>query len=542
MANYTSLAVSEDGKQLVYRANGRLYLPPIDRLQATEIPGTIDGSSPFFSPDGRWLGFFSEGKLKKVLLKGGVLTELAEAPDNRGGVWAHDGTIIFAPTTTMGLMAVPEGGGSVRPITVPDSTRNERTHRWPSLLPDGRTVLFTVGTMESPDYYEDATIEAVNLETGQRRVLLENASSAKFFPGGYLLYSRSGVIFAARCDAKQLQITGKAAPIIPNLNGDITSGAMNYGFSGNGLLAYIPGQLQGSLRILQSLDHAGKSTSLGAPPQAYWEPRLSPDGSRLAVVIATNQDQDVWIYDLQRGTLTRLTFGGNNRTPTWSPDGKRIAYWANNNGDPGIFIHQADGSGRTERILRGHGRTYIDGWSRDGSLLILDHLTTREGSNLEILSLKKGAELQELIATRFEEYAASLSPDGKWLAYLSNESGAYQVYVQPFPELNGKWQISTDGANEPRWSPDGRALYFRSGNRMMVVSISTRPSFAAGIPKVLFDNYRVLSVDSDITYDITPDGHNFVTVTPQTQNNPDRITVMLNWLEGMKSLNVLNKN
>jgi len=535
MTAYTALSVSADGKQLVYRANGRLYLRQTDRLEATEIPGTTGGGTPFFSPDGRWLGFFADGKLKKVLLEGGIVNDLADAPDNRGATWSPDGTIIFAPTIGVGLMSIADGGGPVRPVTTPDTTKNERTHRWPFILPDGKTVLFTVGTQQSPDYYEDATIEAVNLETGQRKLLVENASLARYAPPGYLLYSRSGVLFTAPFDADHLRVAGKAVPLIPDLNGDITSGAMNFCLSENGLLAYIPGKLQGSLRTLNLLDQSGNATLLSAPAQPYWEPRLSPDGRRLAVVITTNQDQDIWIFDLDRGTLARLTFGGLNRTPTWSPDGQRIAYWANNDGDPGIFVKQADGSGQTERILSGHGRTYINGWSRDDSLLILDHLTIREGTNLEILSLKEGAEPQVLIATRFDEWAASLSPDGKWLAYLSNESGAYQVYVQPFPSMSGKWQIS-ETANEPHWSPDGRTLYFRNGTRMMAAAITTRPAFAAGKARVLFDGYRVLPVESDITFDITPDGQHFVTATPQIESNPDHITVVLNWQEELKRL------
>jgi len=536
LLDYTSVAISADGTQIVYRANDRLYRRQMDRVDAVEIPGTEQAASPFFSPDGLWLGFFSAGKLKKVLLSAGVPLVLAVEVNNRGATWGKDGTIVFTPNAIGGLMRISEAGGTVKQVTVPDTAAQERTHRWPHFLPDGKTVLFTVGTIENADYYEDATIEAVNLETGARKVILRRASTAQYVQTGYLVYSRSGVLFTAPFDAKRLMVTGEASTLISDLTGDVLSGAMHYAVSGNGILVYIPGQLAGSERSLVRLDRTGKATPLNVPKQYYGAPRLSPDGQRIALVIVSNTDTDIWIYDRRRETLTRLTFGGDNRTPTWSPDGRRIAYYNNAEGNQGVFVKPADGSGKTEQLLDGNGyrQIFITAWSRDGAVMLLDRLDPQSQSDIYLLPLQGSAKPRPLIATPFDEYGSSLSPDGKWLAYTSLESGAYEIYVRPFPDLAGKWQISTSGGLEPRWSSDGQTLYFYKGTQMMTVPITTRPSFAAGKPQILFDGYRPPQVDSGITYDVSPDGQYFVTILADDVAVGDRITIVLNAFEGLK--------
>ncbi len=539
LLDYTALAISPDGMQIVYRANGRLYRRQMDRLDAVEIPGTQQATSPFFSPDGLWLGFFSDGKLKKILLSAGIPLVLAELPNHRGATWGRDGTIVFTPDVNTGLMRISETGGTVEQITLPDSAAQERTHRWPYFLPDGKTVLFTVGTRQSPDYYEDATIEAVNLETGARKLLIRGASTAHYVRAGYLLYSRSGVLFAAPFDSDRLIVTGKAFAVLSDLSGDILSGAMNYAVSDNGTLVYIPGQLTGSNRSLVLLDRTGKATLLNAPRQYYATPKFSPDGQRIALAIVSDQNIDIWVYDRRRESLTKLTFGGQNRTPTWSPDGRRIAYLSQVDREWGVFVKPADGSGTTEQIFSGYGRTLIGAWSRDGSMMLLDNFEPQSQSqgDIYILPLQDSAKPRPIIATPFDEYGATLSPDGKWLAYMSNESGVYQVYVRPFPGLAGKWQISTGDGQEARWSADGQSLYFYSGTRMMTVPITTRPAFAAGKPQILFDGYRPPRVFGGITYDVSPDGQHFVTVVAEEElNSADGITVVLNWFEELKRL------
>ena len=534
LVDYTAVAISADGTQIVYRANDRLYRRQMDRVDAVEIPGTEQAASPFFSPNGLWLGFFSAGKLKKVSLSAGSPIVLAEASNNRGATWGKDGSIVFTPGTIGGLMRISDAGGTVKQVTVPDSASRERTHRWPHFLPDGKTVLFTVGTTESADYYEDATIEAVNLGTGARKVILRGASTAQYVQSGYLLYSRSGVLYAAPFDAKRLMVTGEATTLIPDLTGDVLSGAMHYAVSNDGTLVYIPGQLAGSERSLVRLDRTGKATALNVPKQYYAVPRFSPDGQRIALVIVSNTDTDIWVYDRRRETLTRLTFGGDNRTPIWSPDGRRIAYCNHAEGSQGVFVKLADGSGKTEQLLAGYGRTFIDAWSRDGTVMLLARLDRQSQSDIYLLPLQGSAKPRPLIATPFDEYGAGLSPDGKWLAYTSNESGVYEIYVQPFPDLAGKWQISTSGGQEPRWSSDGQTLYFYNGTQMMTVPITTRPSFAAGKLQVLFDSYRPPDVESGITYDVSPDGQYFVTIVADDVAVGDRITVVLNAFEGLK--------
>jgi serine/threonine-protein kinase len=538
---YSSVAISPNGSKMVYRANNQLVLRTMDRLEPVPIPGTEEGGSPFFSPDGQWLGFFSKGKLKKLSLSGGAPLVLADATDNRGASWGKDGTIVFTPSTTVGIMRIPETGGAVQEITIPDTARNERTHRWPHLLPDGKTVLFTVGTMDSPDYYEDAIITALNLETGVRKDIIRGASTVKYAQSGHLIYSRSGVLYSIPFDPDNLEVTGTPIPVLEGLNGDPTSGAMHYDISKNGTLAYIPGQIEGANRLIVLADHDGNITPLPCPVAAYTEPRISPDGKKVAIVVGSGKDFDIWVYDMERETLSRLTFGGTNRTPTWSPNSKDLAYYFNRGGKTGVYMKKANGSGDEEVLFTGPGRTYVQCWSRDNSVMIMDHAVAGMQSNLLVLPLQEDSEPYDFLATEFDEYMATLSPDGKWLAYISNESGVYQVYVQPFPKGGGKWQISTNGGLEPRWSPDGKRLYYTSGGRMMVVPITPGSTFSAGHAELLFNGYWALPVDSGISYDISPDDQYFVTTRPEQVTSFQQVNIVLNWFTEINASFSVNK-
>jgi eukaryotic-like serine/threonine-protein kinase len=534
---YSSVAISPDGFRIVYRANGRLYLRNLDQFDPVALPGTEEAGTPFFSPDGNWVGFFSGGKLKKISVNGGSPIELADALDNRGASWGADGTIAYSPITTTGIWLIPAAGGEPRRLTIPDSAKQERTHRSPSFLPDGKTVLFTVGVFDSPDYYEEATIEAVNVETGKRKVVMKGASTATYVATGHLVHSRGGVLYASAFDTDRLDVIGSPIPVLEGVDGDPTSGAVHYAISGNGTLAYIAGDVAGGPRSLSVIDLTGKSRELPGPDQMYSEPRVSPDSKRVAVVLHSGKDSDVWIYDVARSTISRLTFGGTNRTPTWSPDGKRIAYFTSSPETNGkLHVRNTDGTGEARLLSQGLGRAYITSWSKDGSLLILDRSTTQGNqSDLWVLPLKDDAKPWPFLTSRYDEWQATLSPDGKWLSYMSNESGTYQVYVQPFPGRQGKWQISTEGGTEPRWSPDGKNLYYTNGQRMMVVPITTTRGFSAGKPRQLFDKYQALPVDSGISYDVLPDGSGFVTTLSRNAPGYQRIRVVLNWTKEVES-------
>lgn len=535
LTSYSALAISADGSQLVFRAGGKFWLRRMNSLTAEAIPGTENASSPFFSPDGRWLAFFADEKLKKAPLDGGAAITLADAPDNRGGTWNKAGMIVFCPDAIGGLSRVSEAGGEVQPVTTIDSTKKERSHRWPHFLPDGKTVLFTMGTTDSPDFYEDATIEAVNVETGARSVVLKGASTACYISPGYLIYSRTGVLFALPFDPGTLNANGSAFPVVENLNGDPTTGAMDFTVADNGTLAYVSGQINISGRSLVMLDQQATQTPIPAPPQAYMEPRFSPDGKRLAVVVQSGKDFDVWVYDILRGTMSRLTFGGDNRSPAWSPDGKRLAYYSPTEGKSAVLVRNADGSGTAEVVATGLGRSYVDCWSHDGSMLILDRATQSDNSNITVVPLTGDRKPWDFLATKYDEWQSSLSPDGKWIAYVSNETGKYQVYVQPFPKGGSKWQISLDEGYEPHWSSDGKTLYYRSPDRILAVPIETSPTLSVGKSRIIITGYNPMNLDSGITYDLSSDGKHFIVTRAAGQDESlQEMVVVLDWFDDVK--------
>jgi len=450
--------------------------------------------------------------------------------------------IVFTASTTEGLSMISENGGTVKKITAPDSTKNERTHRWPSFLPDGKHVLFTMGTISSPDYYENAEIDVVNIETGERKSLINGASTARYISTGHILFSRSGVLYIVPFDADKLEIKGQPVPVIEGVYSELTTGITNYMVSDNGTLVYIPGAVEGGSRKIVRIDSKGESVTLDSVGHAYLEPELSPDNKKIAVVIRNGEDFDIWIFDILRKTLSRLTFGGVNRTPHWSPDGKKIAFIKRTkDGKMGIFIKPYDGSGEEVEIYRSNTRMYVDEWTKDGEYLIIDNLTLGAQSDLLVVPLKGDKKPWKYLDSKFDEYEASVSPDGKWLAYLTNESGTYQGYVRSFPGKEGKWQISTDVIEEPRWSPDGKTIYYRKGSQLVSVSVSTSPTFSAGIPKLLISGFPSMNVDSGISYDITSDGKYFITTTPVKGSTLKSISIVLNWTDEIAALTKTNK-
>jgi len=542
VSSYPALAISHDGKSLVYKANSKFYIRKMNSTEPVLINGIENASSPFFSPDDDWLGFFANGKLEKISISGGTPVILADALDNRGGTWNDNGSIVFSATTTVGLSLISENGGTVKMITTIDSSKNERTHRWPSFLPDGKHVLFTVGTISSPDYYENAVIDVADIKTGERKTLIRGASTARYINSGHLLFSRSGVLYIVPFDANNLEIEGQPVPVIEGVYSELTTGITNYMVSDNGTLAYIPGAVEGGSRKIVKIDLNGNTTTLDSSGHPYLEPRLSPDNKKIALVIRDGEDFDIWIFDILRKTLSRLTFGGLNRTPQWSQNGKKIAFMKRTkDGKIGIFIKPYDGSGDEVEIYSGASRLYVDEWTTDGDNLIVDNLTLGAQSDLLVVPLKGDKKPWKYLDSKYDEYEASISPNGKWLAYLTNESGSYQGYVRSFPNKEGKWQISTDVIEEPRWSPDGKTLYYRKGSQLIAVPVTTSPTYSAGIPKVLISGFPSMNVDSGISYDITSDGKYFITTTPVKGSTLKNISIVLNWTEEIAALTKANK-
>lgn len=534
--SFSALAISPDGTRIVYRAGRKLHQRRLDSFDAEPIAGTEDGSSPFFSPDGRWIGFFATGKLKKVALSGGSPVVIADMmADNRGAAWSSDGTIVFAPRGSSGLFRVNADGGEVQPVTMLDSTRNERTHRWPHLLPEGETVIFTIGTMDSPDYYDDASIGSVNIRTGERKVLISGASTARCVSANFLVYSHTGDLFAAPFDIGEVKVKGPSFPVISSVSGDQTTGATNYAISDNGTLVYAPGLIGGSKsRELAIVDLSGATSVLPLPVDHYLEPRISPDGKRVAVVVGSAKDFDVWLYNIPLNAMNRFTFGGVNRTPVWSPDGSRIAYSDNTPGKLAVVIRRSDGTGTPETIPMEH-RTYVNTWSRDGSTLVISAPIPGAGWNLYVLPLVGERRIWAWNETNFNELQGELSPDGKWLSYTYSEGGVQQIYVRPFPRGEARWQISTAQAFESHWFPRGTGLYITTLDGIVAVPITATQSIAVGRSRIVLKDYRRLPVESNMTFDVSPDGKYIIATRPmEGAHTASQINVVTNWFNDIQ--------
>ena len=502
------VALSPDGTRLVYIANQQLYLRPMDSLEARPIPGTEGAIYPFFSPDGQWVGFFADAKLKKVSISGGAALTLCDVATSRGGSWGTDETIVFGKVAT-GLSQVSSAGGTPQELTT--LKEGETQHFWPHSLPGGEAVLFSVWTGS----LETSRIEVHSLETGERRVLIQGGTHARYAPTGHLVYAQAGTpgtLLAAPFDLERLEVTGAPFPIVEGVLQSPVSGLAQFSFSSLGALVYVPGSVQTVEYTLVWVDRTGAVEPLAAPPRQYRNPTLSPDGQQLVVTIPA-APADVWVYDIPRTTLTRLTFEGDNRLPIWTPDGERVTFRSDRAGGPwNLFWKPADGSGTAERLATSDRNQTPSSWSSDGQVLAFFEGRGGEDEALWTLPMEGEREPRLFLQTPFQESSGMFSPDGNWLAYVSNESGKNEIYVQPYPGPGGKRQISTNGGAEPVWARDSGELFYRNGSQMMAVEIATELTFSAGTPKLLFEGNFQPSAGNLANYDVTPDGQRFVMI------------------------------
>jgi serine/threonine-protein kinase len=524
-----TVALSPDGSQLAYVAiragTQQLYLRRMDSLEARPVSGTEGAISPFFSPDGQWLGFFAGGKLKKVSVSGGAVITLGDAVQPRGASWNSQGTIAFAPTNGQRLLQLSDAGGAPQPLTRLE--KGDTGHRWPEFLPSGKAVLFASGAIDTP------RITTYSLGTSEQRNLVQTGTHPRFAPSGHMVYAQGGTLMAVPFDPLQLTATGAAVPIVEGVLQSSTTGAAQYNLSLSGTLVYVPGTVQARQRRLVWVSRNGTEQPLAAPAHAYDSPRISPDARQLAV----SSEGQIWLYDLSRQTLTRFTFEGklNNRA-VWTPDGKRIAFYSDKEGPLNIFWQQADGSGGLERLTTSENTNVPMSFSPDGQVMSFQEADpTTAKTHVWVLRLGD-RKAQSFSRIQFNEAAPRFSPDGRWLAYISDESGRYEVYVQPYPGPGGKWQISTDGGAEPVWNRNGRELFYRSSNKMMAVDIAAQPNFTAGNPRMLFQGEYVLATAPVPNYDVSPDGQRFLMVksNESAQVAPTQINVVLNWFEELK--------
>ena len=538
------IALSPDGRNLAIALGDeegtRLFIKRMDRMELEEISGTNGASSPVFSPDGQWIAFLADKKVKKVLVQGGKPVTLCNAPGNdRGATWTDSGQIIFARHYTESLMQVPAAGGEPTPLTSLDDTKHERTHRWPFAIPGTDIVLFTVGALESPESYDDSRIDAIDLGTGQRKTIYDGASLATYLSTGHLIVAREGFLFAVPFDLDRLEVTGAPVPVVENVLGMRASGVVFASFSNNGMLAFVPGSLRTLRHAMRWRNFDGTTEDIPAPLQNYSQPRLSPDGDRVALGVRGDLNYDVWTYDLERGTLTRLTFEGDNTGPVWSPDGKSIAFSSIREGSSAsIYVKPADGSGEAQLVYAGDrrpksGGTTPQSWSPDGRRLATQ-FANHNAANISVLSLEEDEEVV-VVDTPAAEVMPDFSPDGNWIAYAANETGRSEVYVRPFPGPGGRWQISSDGGSEPYFSSDGRSIFFRDGGELLVVDIDTRDGFKVGRPRVVLEDLQ--SYGPYRSYSLAPDGKRVLSIERIDDDDaaPEGVTVVVNWLDELRS-------
>ena len=531
-----AVALSPDGAHVAYlgqdeRELRQLYLRPLDQLGARPIPGTEGAVDPFFSPDGRWIGFGSRGGLAKVPLGGGPRVTIVERPRPRGpggASWGADDMIVFGSST--GLWRVPAEGGTAEQLSTLNPGRGELGHRWPELLPSGRGVLFTIWTGS----HEEAHVAVLSLATGEVTSLFAG-TTPRYSETGHLIYGRAdGVLMAVPFDPARLEVTGPGFSLLEGVMVKPT-GLAEFGLSRTGSLVYLTVAAAGR-GVVVMVDRNGEERSLIELPDVFYSPRFSPDGTRLALGIGQPLfASQVWIYEMAQGTLTPLTFEGNNMYPVWSWDGERVAFASDRAGLVDLHWRPADGSGIAASLLTAYGMEHPASWSRDGRYLIYRQHRPVTGWDIWVLPLEGDREPWAFTQTSAHvERSAVLSPDGRWLAYVSDLSGRNEVYVNSFPEPGGRRQVSLDGGTEPVWSPDGRELFYRNGPALLVAAVETTPDFRVRSRQLLFQRPYAEWVDHS-NYDVHPDGERFVMMKPvEEEASSARLVVVLNWFEELR--------
>ena len=540
------VAFSPDGSSLVYAANEQLYLRRMSALESNPIPGTDEeAEGPFFSPDGQWVAYFSiaDLQLKKIALSGGASVTICDSPDylNFGASWGEDDTIVFGRPE--GVFRVSANGGT--PELIVEAEADEQVYG-PQVLPSGGWVLFTTTTVAGATRWEEAQIVVQSVSSGERRVLVDGGSDARYLPTGHLVYAIADVLYGVAFDIDGLQTAGGPVSLVEGIARAVAdaggnTAAANYGVSVGGSLVYLTSEAAIAARQLVWVDRDGNEELVAADPRPYNSVRLSPDGRRVVTSVGDPANTDVVVYDLVRDTPTRLTFDPAADTdPIWTPDGERVVFASARDGSPNLFVKAADGTGEVERLTTSENRQWPSSFSPDGQTLVFGE--TRGFPDVGTLSMDSEHRAEMLLQTEFAEPQAEVSSDGRWLAYMSTESGQPEVYVRPFPNVDdGKWQISTAGGFFPMWGPNGDELFYQVGGAlfggtlptMMVVAVATEPTFTQGTAALLFAGpYRSAATGRARTFDISPDGERFLMIKTGGATSEDsrpQINVVLNW-------------
>ncbi|MEP6704957.1 MAG: hypothetical protein ABJB34_09140, partial [Acidobacteriota bacterium] len=532
-------AISHDGQQIVFVATGTsgataLWVRPIASVDARQLSGTDGASFPFWSPDSRSIGFFSTGKLRKIEAGGGPSQILAEASsDPRGGTWAPDGTIVFSPGTTSPLMRVSASGSTVSELTKLDT--EQTSHRWPSMLPDGRHFLYFGRGSQSAKQ----GLYVASLDSPEPKFLMATSVSGAYAEEGgkgYLLFVREETLMVQPFDAKSLALTGEATPLVQGVlafPGEVGPTAYAAFSAAAGQFTYRTGDQQTTR--LTWFDRNGKLIGPIGEPAGYHEPALSGDGTK--VLFGRSEGalaQDVYLQDLTRGNTTRLTFDpGADGTPVLTADETQVIFYSNRGGKGNFYRKPTSGAGNDELLMGSDGGTYPDSCSRDGKYLLYEsNGGPKTKVDLWVLPLTGGGSPFPYLVTDFDEAHAQFSPDGRWIAYTSDESGKAEVYVQSFPVGAGKWQISTTGGDQPQWRNDGKELFYMSQDRnLMGVSISGGTPIEVGRPELLFQTITPAGglTDDRNNYVAAKDGQRFLVNTLVDTTNSQPLIFVLNW-------------
>jgi Tol biopolymer transport system component len=528
-----ALAISPDGRQFVYNTQVGVYLRALDTLEPRLISGTERIATNLeFSPDGQALVYW-DGQLRRISVSGGAPVFIAEANQNPFQLsWEADGSVLFNQAD--GILRVAATGGTPELIIPQDGL----AYNSPQLLPDGDSILFGAG---EPGSWDAGQIVVQSLTSGERKVLVEGGSDARYVPTGHIVYALGDGLFGVAFDIESKTVSGGAVPLVQDVLRANTSGVAQFDLSEDGTLVYLQGAYEEVRNALVWVDRAGEEQPLSLPPRAYTNARISPDGTRVALDVR-DQEFDIWVLDLERTNFMRLTFAAEqDEFPVWSPDGTRIAFSRNPRGtsDTNLYWRAADGTGTPEQLAEGDRQLFPTAYLPDSTGIVLFGAETGNGvDDIAVFRFDADGDPMPLLnEAAYSELYPALSPDGQWLAYVSNESGREEVYVRPFPNIDGgRWQLSTDGGTQPLWARDGSEIYYRGSGSVMAVSVQTDPAFVPGQPEALFeDGYLV--ANGGPNYDVSPDGRFLMireAVSPS--GTSPQIIIVQNWFEELERL------
>jgi eukaryotic-like serine/threonine-protein kinase len=545
----TAMAISSDGRFIVYsaieenpgpQAKSFLYLRRLDQSEAKPIAGTEGGNNPFLSPDDRWVGFWADQKLKKVPVEGGVATSLCDASSIHGANWGRDNAIVFADGYAVGLKTVSADGGTPEPLTKPDLKKEEYGHSLPSWLPNGKAVLFTV--MRQP-LDSQPWLALLRLDTREWHVLLQDAADARYVSTGHIVFLRQGTLMAARFDPDRLEVIGQPVALVANVLQAFNSTVANntvaghFGVSETGSLIYAAGGIFPSPNnSLVWVDQNGNEKPITALKLPFFTPRLSPDGRRIAYM-TRGHERHVWVYDLDRDANSRLTSEGMAWPPIWTPDGKRLLFAWQKALLPNLFWQPYDGSMPMERFLKSEYALHAGSWSADRETIV--GVTIGQNGDFDIVFLNvRSRQVTPFLNSQFNEMHPEFSPDGRWIAYSSDETKRFEVCAQPYPGPGTKSQVSNEGGTEPMWAINGRQIFYRWQDQVWVVDVQTDGGFSPNKPRRLFEKSGYSTASPLRGWDLSHDGQRFLMVKlDQSQPTPiTEINLVQNWIEELKRL------